>query len=213
MQLTVLETGRPIARRFFEWCATEIEGFSQGDSIEYEAGPDVFRVNRRSFFQVNLFLVSKLAETALGDARGETAIDLYAGVGLFSLPLARRFSRVVALDSNRSAVQDLEFNAQRADVSLEYFHGSAESFLAGWHEPTDLVLADPPRAGLGRDVTAALARLEPRRIVIVSCDPATLARDLRALISGGFELNSLKMVDLFPQTFHIESVAELIRRG
>lgn len=213
VQLTVLETDRPVARRFFDWCATEIEGFSQGDSIDYQAGDDAFRVNQRSFFQVNRFLASKLPEAALGDERGETALDLYAGVGLFSLPLARRFSRLVALDANRSAVRDLEFNAQRADVSLEFFHGSAEAFLAGWHDPVDFVLADPPRAGLGRDVTAALARLQPRRIVIVSCDPATLARDLRALISAGFELNSLKMVDLFPQTFHIESVAELIRRS
>lgn len=211
VQLNVLERTQPIARRFFEWCAEEIEGFSMGTALECEAGGDLYRVSSRSFFQVNRFLVSELPEAALvGGAGGGTAVDLYAGVGLFSLKLARQFSRTVALDANRSAVRDLEFNAQRAGLTVEAHHGGAEAFLADFAAPVDLVLADPPRAGLGRGVTAALSRLRPRRLVIVSCDPATLARDLRALIDAKYRLICVKMVDLFPQTYHIESVVELI---
>jgi 23S rRNA (uracil1939-C5)-methyltransferase len=212
IQLTVTDSLQPVNRRFFEWCSREIEGFSSRRFLEYAVGDTSYRVGERSFFQVNRFLVARLAELAVaehaGDAGG-TAIDLFAGVGLFTLPLARRFSRVVALDSSRSAAADLEFNAGRAGVPVEAHHGSAEEFLETWQEPVDLVLADPPRAGLGRAVTAALVRLRPRRLTVVSCDPATLARDLRALIEGGFQIAAVKLVDLFPQTFHIESLIEL----
>ncbi len=209
LQLNVLETARPPARRFFEWCASELEGFCRGDSLDYAAGDDVFRVSSRSFFQVNRFLASQLAEAALGEHSGETALDLYAGVGLFGLALARRFSRVVAVDSNRSAARDLEHNAGRAGAPIEIRQGAVEAFLETFDGTVDFALADPPRAGLGRSVTAALARLRPRRLTLVSCDPATLARDLRALLDAKFEIISVKMVDLFPQTFHIESVVEL----
>ncbi len=211
LQLNVLEARRPPAQRFFDWCAEKIEGFCRTGALDYEAGGGVYRVSNRSFFQVNRFLVSRLAELAVGGERGQTALDLYAGVGLFSLRLAGQYSRTVAVDGNHSACRDLEFNAQRAGVAVEVYQGPAESFLAGFTDPVDFVLADPPRAGLGRSVTAALARLQPRLLTIVSCDPATLARDLRSLIEAGFRINSLKMVDLFPQTFHIESVAELVR--
>ncbi|HYM12066.1 MAG TPA: class I SAM-dependent RNA methyltransferase [Bryobacterales bacterium] len=209
VQLNVLETTRPLARRFFDWCAGEIEGVCRGDSLDYAAGADVYRVSSRSFFQVNRFLAARLAEAAVGSAGGGTAIDLFAGVGLFSLSLGRRFSRTVAADSNRSACRDLECNAQRAGVAVEAHQASAESFLTGFDEAADFVLADPPRAGLGRAVTASLARLKPRRLTIVSCDPATLARDLRALLEATFQIISVKLVDLFPQTYHIESVVEL----
>ncbi len=209
VQLNVLETARPLARRFFDWCAEEIEGFSRGDSIDYPAGEDVFRVSSRSFFQVNRFLAARLAEAAIGGERGETALDLYAGVGLFSLPLARRFSRVIAVDSNRSALRDLKHNAPRAAVSVALHHSPADAYLEGFSGKIDFLLADPPRAGLGRFVTASIARLQPRRLVIVSCDPATLARDLRVLLDAGFQMSAVKMVDLFPQTFHIESVVAL----
>lgn len=210
VQLNVLETTRPLARRFFEWCAEEIEGFSRSGFLDYPAGTDLFRVSSRSFFQVNRFLAPRLAEVAVGAERGDTAIDLYAGVGLFSLPLARQFSRTVAVEGSRAAARDLEFNAQRAGLSLEAQHGPAESFLESFHEPVNFLLADPPRAGLGKSVTRLLAQLRPRRVVIVSCDPATLARDLRALVEAKFQINSVKIVDFFPQTYHIESVVELI---
>jgi 23S rRNA (uracil1939-C5)-methyltransferase len=207
--LTVLESDRPLSRSFFEWCAAEMEDLLAEPRLDYPAGPDIFRVSSRSFFQINRFLVPRLAGAALGDATGSTALDLYAGVGLFTLPLARRFERVVALDAGRSAVEDLALNARRAGLSVEVHHDPADRFLAAFQGSVDFVLADPPRAGLGRSVTDHLIRLRPHRLTLVSCDPATLARDLRALTAGGYRLATVKLVDLFPQSFHIESIIEL----
>lgn len=207
--LTVLESDRPLSRRFFEWCAAEMEDLSTGPYLDYPAAPDTFRVSARSFFQINRFLAGRLAEIALADAAGGAALDLYAGVGLFTLPLARRFERVTALDAGRSAVEDLSFNLRRAGLRADVHRGPADRFLAAFSGPVDFVLADPPRAGLGRAVTDAFLRLRPRRLTLVSCDPATLARDLRSLLAGGFRIQAVKMVDLFPQTYHIESIIEL----
>lgn len=209
VQLNVLESSRPVARRFFDWCAAEIEGFCRSDFLDYPAGADIYRVSSRSFFQVNRFLASRLAEIAAGGERGNTAVDLYAGVGLFSLSLARQFSRAVANDSNRSACLDLVYNAERAGVAIEVQQAPADQFLEGFTEKIDFLLADPPRAGLGNAVTALIARLRPRRLTIVSCDPSTLARDLMRLLAAGFKIISMKIVDLFPQTFHIETVVTL----
>lgn len=207
--LTVLDSGRPIGRRFFEWCASELDHLSAEPRLDYTVGQDVFRVSSRSFFQTNRFLVSRLSDAALGDASGDLAVDLYAGAGLFSLPLARRFSRVLTVDAGRSEVQDLVFNATRAGVGMEVHHSPADRFLESLSDPVDFLLADPPRAGLGRSVTESLVRLRPRRLTLVSCDPSTLARDLALLLAGGFQIRSLQLVDLFPQTFHIESIVEL----
>ena len=207
--LTVLESDRPISRRFFEWCATEMDGLSAAPFLDYPAGPDLFRVSSRSFFQINRHLLSRLPEAALSDIAGNVALDLYAGAGLFTLPLARRFERVIALDAGRSAIADLTFNAKRAGLPVEVHHGPADRFLANYEGPADFVLADPPRAGLGRPVTDSLIRLRPRALTIVSCDPSTLARDLSALTAAGFAIRSIKIIDLFPQTFHIESIIEL----
>jgi len=202
LQLNVLETKRPLARRFFEWCAEEIEGFSRADFLDYPAGADTFRVSSRSFFQVNRFLAARLAELGVGERTGGTAVDLYAGVGLFSLRLARQFSRVVAIDSNRSACLDLVANAERAGVAIEVNQSAADRFLEEMTDPINFLIADPPRAGLGPSVTASIVRLRPRRLTIVSCDPSTLARDLRVLTASGFQIASMRLVDLFPQTFH-----------
>jgi len=207
--LTVLDTARPLGHRFFDWCGNEIEGFSPSSFLDYPAGADLLRAGVRSFFQVNRFLAGRLPEVVLRDHSGGLAVDLYAGVGLLSLPLARRFSRVLAVDSSRSAALDLDYNAQRAGLPIEVHQGPAERVLESIEGPVDLLVADPPRAGLGRMVTASLAALRPRRLVVASCDPATLARDLRALLDAEFRVVSVKLVDLFPQTFHIESVVEL----
>jgi 23S rRNA (uracil1939-C5)-methyltransferase len=207
--LTVLESDRPLGRRFFEWCAAEMEDLSTEPHLDYPAGPDTFRVSSRSFFQINRFLIPRLVEAALGATAGSTALDLYAGVGLFTLPLARRFDRVVALDAGRSAVEDLAFNARRAGPGVEVHLGPADRFLAAFQGSADFVLADPPRAGLGSSVTDHLIRLRPRRLTLVSCDPSTLARDLRALTGAGYRLATVKLIDLFPQSFHIESIIEL----
>jgi 23S rRNA (uracil1939-C5)-methyltransferase len=209
-QLNVLETERPVARRFFDWCAGEIPGYVPG-SLECSTSHGTLRVGGRSFFQVNRFLVDDLVNTALADAAGGSAVDLYAGVGLFSIPLARRFSRVVAVESGGGAARDLEFNASRAGATLEARQASAEDYLDNLDQSPDFVLADPSRGGLGQQVVKSLLRLQPRSLTVVACDPATLARDVSALVRGGYLLRNATLVDLFPQTYHFETVLELTR--
>jgi 23S rRNA (uracil1939-C5)-methyltransferase len=206
VQINVLDSERPVAKRFFEWCAERIPGYVEG-ALDY-AGR--FRVGGEGFFQVNRFLADRLVEVALEGAAGVSALDLYAGVGLFTLPLAGRFTEVTAVESGRSAVRDLEFNAQRAGLAnVHAVQGSTEGYLGTLSAAPDFVLLDPPRAGLGKEVVRRLIELRPRQMVIVACDPSTLARDLAILTAGGFRLESLTVVDLFPQTFHIEAVARL----
>lgn len=211
-QVNVLESERPVAKRFFEWCAETIPGFVTG-LLDYPAAGFTYRVGSGSFFQVNRFLIDELVRTVIGELSGASALDLYAGVGLFSLPLTQRFSQVTAVESVTSAVRDLRFNAERAGVGLEIVQSSTEDFLKKLEVPPDFVLADPPRTGLGKTVVARLADLKPPRITIVACDPATLARDLPGLLAAGYRLERLTMIDLFPQTFHIETVAELSTTG
>ncbi len=217
VQWNVQESERPVAKHFFEWLAEAIPESLPGP-LDYPVAPDLFRVSGSAFFQVNRFLLPRLAELVLGDAGGETAWDLYAGVGLFSLPLARRFQRVTAVESGRSAAADLAENAARAGVQVEIVGDQTEAFLAGRCEaasegaaPPDFVLADPPRAGLGKHATGKLAALRPAKITIVACDPSTLARDLAALLPD-YAIEKLTLVDLFPRTFHIETIAMLTRR-
>lgn len=210
LQLNALETHRPLAHRFFDWCAERIPSLVPG-ALDYQAAGFTFRVGRGSFFQANRFLMDRMVSSALEGATGETALDLYAGVGLFSLPLARRFHSVTAVESGGSAARDLRFNAERGGVSVSVAHAGAAEFLARTDLRPDFVLADPPRAGLGKEVVRRLLELRPARMTIVSCDPATLARDLAGLIAGGYQLERTTLIDLFPQTFHIETVASLTR--
>ncbi len=213
VQLNVLETARPVSRRFFEWCGERIPGLADG-ALDYQGR---FRVSRNSFFQVNRFLVDELVTTVLGDAAseraaGSAALDLYAGVGLFTLPLARRFERVVAVEAGGAAVRDLEFNAERAGISnVTAERASVESYLGALETAPDFVLLDPPRAGLGKTVVRRLLELAPPRLTIVSCDPSTLARDLAGLTAGGYAIGRMTLVDLFPQTYHLETVVWLRR--
>src|SRR5579863_184843 len=180
VQWNVLESEQPVAKRFFDWVAEEVPGTVAGP-LEYAVNEDLFQVSGTSFFQVNRFLLPRLAELAIGEAGGAEAWDLYAGVGLFSLPLARRFDRVVAVEAGRSAA-DLRHNAERARVKVEVVTEQAEDFLANANTAPEFVLADPPRAGLGKKAAGRLLSLRPGTIVIVSCDPATLARDLAGLV-------------------------------
>jgi len=205
MQLNVLETERPVARRFFEWCAERLPGFVAG-ALDYAGA---WRVSGGSFFQVNRFLIDRLVGTALGDAAGATAVDLYAGVGLFSLPLARRFESVTGVESGARAAGDLRFNAERAGVRVSVEQANAEDWLDRCASAPDFVLMDPPRAGIGKRMVARLAQLKAVRLAIVSCDPATLARDLAGLLAAGYRINALTVIDLFPQTYHLETVAQL----
>jgi 23S rRNA (uracil1939-C5)-methyltransferase len=168
--------------------------------IEYNG----FQVSRNSFFQVNRFLIDRLVECAIGGAKGEWAVDLYAGVGLFSVKLAERFSKVTAVESSSSSLRDLAHNFSQPPVNT-----NVEDYLAGLDQTPGFILADPPRAGLGKVVVKELARVQAPRLTIVSCDPATLARDLQGLIAGNYRIEKITLVDLFPQTFHLETVVEL----
>jgi len=210
VQLNVLESDRPVAQRFFDWCAEAIVGFVPG-ALDYAAAGAMYRVSGGSFFQVNRFVIDQMVAEATGGAEDEAALDLFAGVGLFSLPLAKRFTKVTAVESGSGALRDLRFNGERAGVSVEAHQSTVDAFLANLTATPDFILADPPRSGLGKIAVRELVRLEAPSITIVACDPATLARDLAALVAGGYKLGKLTMVDLFPQTYHIEAIARLSR--
>ena len=213
VQWNVQEATQPVAKHFFEWLAAEIPGTVPG-ALEYEVNGDVFSIAGNSFFQVNRSLVGCLADLAIGEETGAAAWDLYAGAGLFSVPLARKFGKVTAVESGRAS-DDLQRNTRRAGVDVEAIRQNSEAFLIGAgdgeHAAPDFVLADPPRAGLGATAVTRLLELAPRKIVIVACDPATLARDLAGL-KARYEIERLAMVDLFPQTFHIETIVGLVLR-
>lgn len=183
-------------------------------SLNYSASGRDYRVSLGSFFQVNRFLVGRFAETVTKQQRGKIAWDLYSGVGLFTLPLTEIFSEVIAVESAPSSVADLRHNLQGTKHRMVASDTAAflRAAVKRRDEVPDLVVVDPPRAGLGRDVTTLLRTIRPAHITYVSCDPATLARDLRALIESGYHLRDLHLVDMFPQTFHLESVAQLSLR-
>ncbi len=183
-------------------------------NLIYRAGGLDFRVSHGSFFQTNRFLAETLAGAATEGLAGDTALDLFSGVGFFAVHLARAFRRVVAVESDAAGIRDLESNRHRAGATqVEPVHATAQEFLekavSSAKARPDVVLLDPPRSGLGRDAADNLAALGAPRIVYVSCDPSTLARDLARLVGRGYRLARLKLVDLFPQTFHIETIATL----
>jgi 23S rRNA (uracil1939-C5)-methyltransferase len=181
--------------------------------ITCEAAGRDYRVGHFSFFQVNRFLTGSLArEVAERDEGGGLALDLFAGVGLFSLPLAERFRNVVAVESNPAAARDLEVNAA-ANRAIEIRTAEVEEFLRKLSGTPDLMVVDPPRAGLAPEIVSRLTQIGARRITYVSCEPPTLARDLRGLLEGGYEIASIDLFDLFPQTFHMETVVRLRRRA
>ncbi len=182
-------------------------------SLDYQVGAHVYRVSMGSFFQVNHSLLPVFIAQVTEGWSGKQAWDLYAGVGLFSRVLAEQFSQVTAVEVSSAAIDDLRHNL--AEVPATIVASTTEDFLRHTLEQRnvspDLALLDPPRAGLGMEGVNLLARCRPRRIVYVSCDPATLSRDLKALIESGYRLDRLHMVDMFPQTYHQETIAVLIR--
>ena len=185
--------------------------------VECEAAGSTYRVGHFSFFQVNRFLADELVRQVVdSEDEGRLALDLFAGVGLFSVPLAKRFARVVAVEANPAAARDLETNTSgrvaRSGRVIEVRAADVEQFLQKMKEKPDLVLLDPPRAGLTPGTVKHLARIAPARITYVSCDPPTLARDLAAFVKSGYEISAVHLFDLFPQTFHMEAVVGLRRR-
>ena len=210
VQLNVLESGQPVAKRFFEWCAAELPGFVEG-ALDYGVGAHRYRVSGGSFFQSNRFLLERMVAAVTAGQAGIRALDLYAGVGLFSLPLSESFASVTAVESGTTATRDLRFNAERAEALVETETASVEDYLRDAGEIPDFVVADPPRTGLGKRVVERLLQLRPARLHVVSCDPATLARDLAQLTAGGaYRVEELVLVDLFPQTFHLETLVKLV---
>jgi len=178
-------------------------------SLLYQVGEKSFRVSAGAFFQTNRFLVNELVKTVVGDFFGNIALDLYSGVGLFANHLAKRFSQVFAVESAPASSTDLQSNALKNVVPVKT---EVEQFLPRClNMHPDVVVVDPPRAGLGPKVTQLLAALRVKRISYVSCDPATLARDVRLLLETGYHVEEVHLVDLFPQTYHIETVIRLAR--
>jgi 23S rRNA (uracil1939-C5)-methyltransferase len=179
------------------------------DGLSYRAAEEDYWVSRGGFFQVNRFLLDELVRVVAAGHKGSLAWDLYAGVGLFSRALARRFGQVVAVEAAASdLVRSFKGAARRAieSTTVEFLRGAVVQ-----RERPDLIVADPPRAGLGAEVCTLLARVSAPAMVYVSCDPGTLARDLKMLVQAGYSVADLHLVDLFPQTFHLETVVVLRR--
>jgi 23S rRNA (uracil1939-C5)-methyltransferase len=179
-------------------------------SLEYTVGPLRYQVSAGAFFQVNRYLLPMLLDEVIAERSGSIAWDLYAGVGLFAQALAQRFDQVITVESSPASAADLVRNLR--DSSHKQVSQDTLRFLQSPPaQHPDLVVVDPPRAGLGAEVCKRLAGVQPRQIVYVSCDPSTLGRDLRALQPSGYRPVALTLIDLFPQTFHLETVATLER--
>jgi 23S rRNA (uracil1939-C5)-methyltransferase len=192
--------------------APPVEDSDEGEQVR-NVGGETYRFDAGCFFQINHGLLEPLVREGLSDARGQSALDLFCGVGLFTLPLARRFERVLGIEGNATATAFARRNLREAGLSnarvetsgvAEWMHRHSQA-----QAPFDFILLDPPRAGAEPETVAALLALRPARISYVSCDPATLARDLRALTTGGYQLTTLRAFDMFPQTHHVETVAHM----
>ena len=189
-----------------------LEAESGQDHYTEALGGRTFRVSASAFFQVNNVQAERLV-ALVGEAlpsRGSLLVDAYAGVGTFAVLFAGRFDRVVAIEESASATRDAAENvAGTPNVAIHT--GKVEAILPELDLTPDAVLLDPPRAGCAPPVLEAIVANAPDRVVYVSCNPTTLARDLRVLVEGGYRLDGVTPVDMFPQTAHIECVAELTR--
>jgi 23S rRNA (uracil1939-C5)-methyltransferase len=180
-------------------------------------GGETYRFDAGCFFQINHTLLEPLvAEGLRGTAEGgDIALDLYSGVGLFALPLARRFKQVVAVEGNPASARFARRNLSDATLPNARVETSpVGEWLARHAEElgrADFVLLDPPRAGAEPEAVRGIISLRPRHISYVSCDPATLARDLRLLLDADYNVHSLRAFDLFPQTHHVETVVHLFK--
>lgn len=180
------------------------------ESLVYHVAGFGYRVDHGAFFQVNRWLVDALVERVTAGRSGTLAWDLFAGVGLFARQLAAGFKRVVAVESAPPSIAALKANL--SGTAAEAVALPVLDFLRRNRAASpDLIVIDPPRSGLGAETTDQLSAIAAPAIVYVSCDPATLARDLRALTAAGYALHAITLADLFPQTFHLETIVELRR--
>jgi len=184
------------------------------DHVVMEVLGRLFYVSADSFFQVNTAQASKMVKYLLENLPlrpDSTVLDVYCGVGLFSAFLAGKVKRCIGVEVNPKACQDYALNLDEFD-NVELYQGTAEEVLPAINPKPDVVIVDPPRAGLERRALQALTRLQPQMLAYVSCDPSTLARDTRRLMDAGYRLEQVTPFDLFPQTYHVESIS-LFRLG
>jgi len=214
----IMKDGRPGLDRFVIWSenAAGIECADRpgNDVICRQVKDRIFQAPAAGFFQGNIFLTGALVDAVLDAAACkdfDSVLDLYCGSGLFSVFLAQSGARVTGIEIDSSAVECARANALAAGLKQAEFHeGNVEDFLRSAQDKTfSIIVLDPPRAGCEKGALAAAAALNPQKIVYISCDPATQARDLRILIEQGFSLKYVQPLDMFPQTKHIETVALL----
>jgi 23S rRNA (uracil1939-C5)-methyltransferase len=201
--------------------APPVTGHSVTD-IKRSVNGESYTLNAERFFQANDELLPQLIDAATGNASGRFALELYSGVGLFTIPLARRFSRVMAVESDARAAVFARKNLANANLNnAEVAHRDVANWLDHdarlWLNELgeesgrlDYLLLDPPRTGAESRVIASILRLRPQKLCYVSCDPATLARDLKKLLAGGYALTSIAAFDMFPQTHHVETVVQMV---
>ena len=187
-----------------------------GGALQRTVNGAVYNFSASTFFQANPGLLDELVDEAVGSGSGDVAIDLYAGVGLFTIQLARSFKRVIGVEADPQAADFASGNIKANGVAnVEFKNGVVEAWMKSFVETKaprpDLIVLDPPRTGASAAVNHIVAA-KPSRITYISCDPSTLARDLRTLVDAGYELTKVTAIDLFPQTYHVETVAALVRR-
>jgi len=170
-----------------------------------------FLISAPSFFQVNTYQAEKLVQAVLKYIKSEdkTIIDAYAGVGTFTVFLAEKAERVIAIEESRSAYKDAQINIKNYD-NITYLCQKTEEVLSELKLDTDAIVLDPPRVGCMKEVLQGIAEKNIKKVIYVSCEPSTLARDLKYLKGKGYHLIEIQPVDMFPQTYHIENVALLM---
>jgi 23S rRNA (uracil1939-C5)-methyltransferase len=181
------------------------------EELSFDLNGNRYFYDATTFFQGNPYLIGQLVEAATANASGAAALDLYCGVGLFTLPLAAKFERVFGVEGNAKAVDFAEKSVENARLeNVQFGREDVKEWLAqNETETIDFVLLDPPRAGTEKETIESILTIKPREISYVSCEPATLARDLRVLRDGGYRIESIVALDLFPQTHHVETVVRL----
>jgi 23S rRNA (uracil1939-C5)-methyltransferase len=186
---------------------------SNTHEVSWPVGGFTYRFDAQTFFQANRFLLTDLLRLVVEGEEGERALDLFSGVGFFTIPLAHRFNSLIGVESDPRAVRFAGQNAIENQANNCRFETDlVEPWLmrnAAKLGPVDLVVVDPPRAGLSKRTVHAITRLKPSRITYVSCNPTTLARDVKWFVAEGHSISTVTALDLFPQTFHVETVVKL----
>jgi 23S rRNA (uracil1939-C5)-methyltransferase len=173
-----------------------------------------FRVSAGAFFQVNTAMAKKMVshlQEHLPVTQSTVMLDIFCGVGLFSAFFAGKVERLIGIETSPAACEDFTNNLDEYD-NVELYQAPAETILTQMDVHPDIVIMDPPRSGLDKRVLEALLAMAPERMAYVSCDPSTLARDAGRLIAGGYRLMEVTPFDLFPQTYHIESISLFERK-